>query len=43
MFSVHQKREIADAIHRILRGTEHPESKPARRRKRRAAKIAKGK
>lgn len=25
MFSVEQKREIADAVHRILRNTEHPE------------------
>lgn len=25
MFSVRQKREIADAVHRILRDTEHPE------------------
>lgn len=25
MFSVLQKREIADAVHRILRDTEHPE------------------
>lgn len=29
MFSVQQKRDIADAIHRILRDTEHPEL-PAR-------------
>lgn len=25
MFSVRQKREIADAVHRILRATDHPE------------------
>ena len=25
MFSVRQKREIADAVQRILRDTEHPE------------------
>jgi len=25
MFSVLQKREIADAVHRILRATDHPE------------------
>lgn len=25
MFSLQQKREIADAVHRILRDTEHPE------------------
>ena len=25
MFSVQQKREIADAVQRILRGTDHPE------------------
>ena len=25
MFSVRQKREIADAIHKILRATDHPE------------------
>lgn len=28
MFSVRQKREIADAVHRILRETEHPELPP---------------
>ena len=28
MFSVQQKREIADAVHRILRDTEHPELPP---------------
>lgn len=25
MFSVRQKREIADAVHRILEATQHPE------------------
>lgn len=25
MFSVKQKREISDAVQKILRGTEHPE------------------
>jgi hypothetical protein len=25
MFSIRQKREIADAVQRILRGTNHPE------------------
>ncbi len=25
MFSVRQKREIADAVHKILRATDHPE------------------
>ena len=25
MFSIQQKREIADAVQRILRGTNHPE------------------
>lgn len=25
MFSVRQKREIADAVQKILRGTDHPE------------------
>lgn len=25
MFSVNQKREIADAVQKILRGTNHPE------------------
>lgn len=25
MFSVHQKREIAEAVQRILRATNHPE------------------
>lgn len=25
MFSVRQKREIADAVHKILRDTNHPE------------------
>lgn len=28
MFSVRQKREIADAIHKILRATDHPELPP---------------
>jgi hypothetical protein len=28
MFSVRQKREIADAVHRILRETDHPELPP---------------
>lgn len=28
MFSVDQKRRIADAVHRILRETEHPELPP---------------
>lgn len=28
MFSVSQKRAIADAVHRILRDTEHPELPP---------------
>lgn len=25
MFSIQQKREIADAVHKILRATDHPE------------------
>lgn len=25
MFSIRQKREIADAVHKILRATDHPE------------------
>ena len=28
MFSIRQKREIADAVHKILRATEHPELPP---------------
>ncbi len=28
MFSVRQKREIADAVHKILRATDHPELPP---------------
>lgn len=28
MFSLKQKREIADAVHRILRETDHPELPP---------------
>jgi hypothetical protein len=28
MFSIRQKREIADAIHKILRATDHPELPP---------------
>ena len=28
MFSVAQKRAIADAVHKILRDTEHPELPP---------------
>ena len=30
MFSVRQKREIADAVQKILRATEHPELRQAR-------------
>jgi hypothetical protein len=28
MFSIRQKREIADAVHKILRATKHPELPP---------------
>ncbi len=28
MFSIRQKREIADAVHKILRATDHPELPP---------------